>query len=183
MSESRRIVRNQKKRTLRKTQRKTQEKIRSSKKTFIQIILTNNIIDYNEDIGAGLLRTIVLAKNNVPYSHKRIADNYVVIKRMYNFHAVKATVTLSEYDLLKRYEFMPLECVTIQKVNEEIKFLKEAAFSDDLELRSDAEKIMIIRTKELKNITASAYASIPNEIYNGYKALDKYFEEITKFYK
>ena len=42
---------------------------------------------------------------------------------------------------------------------------------------------MLIRAKELKNITASAYANIPNEIYNGYKALDKYFEEITKFYK
>ena len=79
-----------------------------------ETILTKNIIDYNEDIGAGLLRTIVLAKNDVPYSHKRIADNYVVIKRMYNFHAVKATVTLTEYDLLKKYDFMPLEGLTIQ---------------------------------------------------------------------
>ncbi len=148
-----------------------------------ETILTNNIIDYNEDIGAGLLRTIVLAKNDVPYSHKRIADNYVVIKRMYNFHAVKATVTLTEYDLLKKYDFMPLEGLTIQKVNEEIEFLKSSAFSDNLEIQADAEKIMLIRAKELKNITASAYANIPNEIYNGYKALDKYFEEITKFYK
>ena len=148
-----------------------------------ETILTKNIIDYNEDIGAGLLRTIVLAKNDVPYSHKRIADNYVVIKRMYNFHAVKATVTLTEYDLLKKYDFMPLEGLTIQKVNEEIEFLKSSAFSDDLEIQADAEKIMLIRAKELKNITASAYANIPNEIYNGYKALDKYFEEITKFYK
>ncbi|MGN0018293.1 MAG: hypothetical protein ACI37S_04535 [Candidatus Gastranaerophilaceae bacterium] len=148
-----------------------------------ETILTKNIIDYNEDIGAGLLRTIVLAKNDVPYSHKRIADNYVVIKRMYNFHAVKATVTLTEYDLLKKYDFMPLEGLTIQKVNEEIEFLKSSAFSDNLEIQADAEKIMLIRAKELKNITASAYANIPNEIYNGYKALDKYFEEITKFYK
>ena len=102
---------------------------------------------------------------------------------MYNFHAVKATVTLTEYDLLKKYDFMPLEGLTIQKVNEEIEFLKSSAFSDNLEIQADAEKIMLIRAKELKNITASAYANIPNEIYNGYKALDKYFEEITKFYK
>lgn len=146
-------------------------------------ILTNNIINFNEDIGAGLLRTIVLAKSNVPYYHKRIADNYVVIKRMYNFHAVKATITLMEYDLLKSYDLEPLEGITIQKANEEIEFLKTASFSEDNLLRCDSEKIMSIRAKELKNITASAYASIPNEMFNGYKAFDKYFEEITKFNK
>ena len=137
----------------------------------------------DEDAFTALSTSALLAKSSVPYSHRRIADNYVVIKRMYNFHAVKATVTLTEYDLLKKYDFMPLEGLTIQKVNEEIEFLKSSAFSDDLEIQADAEKIMLIRAKELKNITASAYANIPNEIYNGYKALDKYFEEITKFYK
>ena len=32
------------------------------------------------------------------------------------------------------------------------------------------------------NIVASRYATVTNEIYNGYKALEKYFEEISKFY-
>ena len=35
--------------------------------------------------------------------------------------------------------------------------------------------------KELKFLEASRYASISNEIYNGYKALDQYLKEISKF--
>ena len=49
-------------------------------------------------------------------------------------------------------------------------------------LRKDADAILQIRSKELKYIIASRYSTVTNEIYNGYKALEKYFEEITKFY-
>lgn len=141
------------------------------------------ILNFDEDTGAALLRTILLSKSNIPYSHKRAADNFVVIKRMYNFHTVKAAISLSDYDLLKSYDMEPLECTTINKANDEIEFLKKWSFSENKELRRDADKIIVIRAKELKNITASAYANIPNEMYNGYKAIEKYFEEITKFYR
>jgi len=134
-------------------------------------------------MGAALLRTVLLAKNNVPYSHKRAADNFVVIKRMYNFHTVKANITLSEYELLKKYDMEPLESTTINKANDELDYMKKWSVSSNKELRHDADKLIIIRAKELKNIIASAYANIPNEMYNGYKAIEKYFEEITKFYK
>ena len=146
-------------------------------------LITKNIINFDNDLGAALLKTILLAKNNVPMSHKRTADNYVIIKRMYSSHAVKATISLSEYDLLKRYDFEPLECTTIQKANEEIEFLKKWSFANNLDLRKDADMIIVIRAKDLKNITASAYSNVPSEMYNGYKAIDKYFEEITKFYR
>ncbi len=146
--------------------------------------INNNIItNFDEDLGAGLLRTVLLAKTAVPYSHKRAADNFVVIKRMYKFHTVKAVVALAEYDLLKKYDMEPLENATINKINDEIEFLKKWSLSENKELRHDADKIIVIRAKELKNITASAYANIPNEMYNGYKAIEKYFEEITKFYR
>ena len=36
--------------------------------------------------------------------------------------------------------------------------------------------------KELKSIIASRYVKISNEIYNGYKALERYLEEITKYH-
>ncbi len=146
-------------------------------------LITKNIINFDNDLGAALLKTILLAKSDVPISHKRTADNYVVIKRMYSSHAVKATISLSEYDLLKRYDFEPLECTTIQRANEEIEFLKKWSFANNLDLRKDADTIIVIRAKELKNITASAYSNISSEMYNGYKAIDKYFEEITKFYR
>lgn len=149
------------------------------------IALNNKDINTNseEDTGAALLRTILLARSDVPYSHKRAADNFVVIKRMYNFHTVKVAVTLIEYDLLKRYDMEPLENTTINKANEELEFLKKWSLAENKELRHDADAIIVIRAKELKNIIASAYASIPNEMYNGYKAIEKYFEEITKFYQ
>lgn len=146
-------------------------------------LITRNITDFDKDIGAALLKTILIAKGGVPFSHKRTADNYVVIKRMYSSHAVKATISLSEYDLLKRYDFQPLESTTVQRANEELEFLKKWSFSNNYELRKDADMIIVIRAKELKNITASAYSNVPSEMYNGYKAIDKYFEEITKFYR
>ena len=60
---------------------------------------------------------------------------------------------------------------------------KKWSFANNLDLRKDADMIIVIRAKELKNITASAYSNVPSEMYNGYKAIDKYFEEITKFYR
>lgn len=148
------------------------------------IVSNKNVItNFEEDIGAALLRTVILAKSDIPYSHKKAADNFIVIKRIYNFHTVKVHITLSEYDLLKRYDMEPLENTTIRKANDELEFLKKWSWSDNKELRHDADAIINIRTKELKNIVASAYANISNEMYNGYKAVEKYFEEITKFYK
>jgi len=49
-------------------------------------------------------------------------------------------------------------------------------------LRKDADNLLQIRCKELKYIVASRYSTVTSEIYNGYKALEKYFEEISKFY-
>ena len=48
--------------------------------------------------------------------------------------------------------------------------------------RIDAEKLITIRTKELKLIVASKYPKYSNEINNGYMALERYFEEISKYH-
>ena len=39
-----------------------------------------------EDAFTALSTSALLAKSSVPYSHRRIADNYVIIKRIYKFH-------------------------------------------------------------------------------------------------
>lgn len=144
------------------------------------IMNEDKVINFDEDTGAALLRAVVLAKNNVPYSHKRIADNYVVIKRMYKFHAVKAAVSNTEYALLQHYNMQSLEMTSANRMTKEIEFLKNSSNGNDLNLKKDADMIMLIRAKELKNITASTYTKL-SEMNNGYKALNKYFEEITKF--
>ena len=51
----------------------------------------------------------------------------------------------------------------------------------DEKLKKDADMILEIRTKELKYIVATSYASISNEIYKGYLALENYFIEISKY--
>ena len=46
---------------------------------------------------------------------------------------------------------------------------------------NDADEIIQIRAKELKFLAASRYVNITSEIYSGYKALERYFEEISKY--
>ena len=75
-----------------------------------------------------------------------------------------------------------MEYSTIKQVNEELAYLKKWSTSSNELLRKDADELLQIRSKELKYIIESRYSSVPNEIYNGYKALERYFEEISKFY-
>ena len=130
-----------------------------------------------------LSTTALLAKNAIPASHRRVADNYVIIKRIYKFQAVQSRITNQELALLKKYDFSPLEYSTIKQINEELSYLKKWAISSNELLCEDADIIMQIRVKELKFIVASKYSTLTNEIYDGYKALERYFEEITKFYR
>lgn len=123
----------------------------------------------------------LLAKNNVPFSHRKAADNYVIIKRVFKFQAVMSRISIAEKTLLQKYDFNTLEYTTVKQMYEEIALLQKWAASSDEKLRTDAEAILEIRTKELKFLDANRYANISNEIYKGYIALESYFEEISKF--
>ncbi len=136
----------------------------------------------DDDTFTALSTSALLARSAVPYSHRRIADNYVIIKRVYRFQAVQSRITNAEIQLLKKYDFNTLEYSTIKQVNEELSYLKKWASSGNALLRQDADALLQIRCKELKYIVASRYSTVTNEIYNGYKALERYFEEISKFY-
>lgn len=135
-----------------------------------------------EDAFTALSTSALLAKSAVPYSHRRVADNYVIIKRIYRFQAVQSRISSAEKQLLKKYDFNTLEFSTIKQINDELAYLKKWSTSSNELLRKEADMLLQIRSKELKFIVASRYASITNEIYNGYKALERYFEEISKFY-
>ena len=135
-----------------------------------------------DDAFTALSTSALLAKSSVPYSHRRVADNYVIIKRVYRFQAVQSMISNAERQLLQKYDFNTLEFSTIKQINEELSYLKKWSTSSNELLRKDADALLQIRSKELKYIVASRYASISNEIYNGCKALERYFEEISKFY-
>ena len=135
-----------------------------------------------DDAFTALSTSALLAKSAVPYSHRRVADNYVIIKRIYRFQAVQSRISNSERQLLQKYDFNTLEFSTIKQINEELAYLKKWATSSNELLRKDADSLLQIRCKELKFLVASRYTSITDELYNGYKALERYFEEISKFY-
>ena len=136
-----------------------------------------------EETFTSLSTTALLAKNSVPASHRRVADNYVIIKRIYRFQAIQSRISNAELSLLKKYDFNPLEFSTIKQINEELVYLKKWAVSANEELVKDANTLIEIRAKELKYIIASKYPHNTKEINDGYKALERYFDEITKFYR
>lgn len=158
------------------------DKTASEKKTIFPTIMQSSFSS-QDDTFTSLSTSALLAKNSVPYSHKRVADNYVIIKRIYKFQVVQSHLSSQEIALLKKYDFNTLESSTIKQINEELAYLKKWAFSSNDLLRQDADDIIQIRAKELKFIVASKYSTHSEEVYDGYKALERYFEEITKFYK
>ncbi len=135
----------------------------------------------NNDKFSSLSTSSMLAKANVPLSHTLAADNYMVIKKIYGTPVVKSRISNKERALLGKYDFNQLEYTTIKQINEELELLKKWSMSLDQNLKEDADKIIEIRLKELKYLAACRYTLITNEIYNGYMALEKYFEDISKY--
>lgn len=134
-----------------------------------------------EDVFTSRSYAALLAKNIIPYSHRKIADSYVVIKKFFKFQAVASRISNSEKSLLAKYDFNTLEYTTIKQMHEELELLQKWAVSNDENLKKDSNVILEIRVKELKNIIATSYASISNELYKGYIALENYLIEISKY--
>ena len=122
-----------------------------------------------------------MAKNTIPYFHKKVADNYIIIKKVFKFQAVMPRISNVEKALLAKYDFNTLEYTTVKQMYEELALLQKWSMSQDEELKKDSDAILEIRTKELKFIVATSYANISNEIYKGYLALENYFIEISKY--
>ena len=123
----------------------------------------------------------LLVKNIIPYSHRKMADNYVIIKKVFKFQAVMPRISNTEKALLAKYDFNTLEYTTVKQMYEELELLQKWSVSADEKLKADSYAILEIRTKELKFIVATSHASISNEIYKGYLALENYFIEISKY--
>ena len=136
-----------------------------------------------ETIKHGFLR-----KNNfylrrgVPESHRRVADNFMIIKKVFGHPVVQPKITAEETELLAKYDFNPLEYSTSKQIEDEIVFLKKWSYSMSKDLQEAADRIIKIRAKELKYLIATNYVSITNHVYNGHTILEKYFEEISKYF-
>ena len=135
----------------------------------------------NDEVFTSRSYAALLAKNIIPYSHRKLADNYIIIKKVFKFQAVMPRITNTEKRLLAKYDFNTLEFTTVKQMYEELALLQKWAISTDENLKKDSDEILEIRTKELKFIVANRYANISNEIYKGYLALESYFTEISKY--
>lgn len=142
---------------------------------------TRNALN-SEDLCTDLEVSSLLAKTSVPYSHRRVANNFVLLRKICSFQVVQPRITKTEENLLSKYFFATLENTTISKMNREIVQLKDWATSTDDKLRNDSFSILEIRVKELKFILSNNYTLNSNEMYKGYKALDAYLTSITKYY-
>ena len=142
-----------------------------------------NTVDFeftdNEELDA-LSASSLIARSEIPDSHKRIADNYILIKKVYGFPVIQGQLSFEEKSLLDKYDFNRLEFSTIKQINEELNMLKAWSASINKQLRSDSDKLLAIRAKELKFLVASKYTKITNELFTGYIALERYFEIISK---
>ncbi len=136
---------------------------------------------YVDDVFTSRSFSALVAKNNIPLSHKKAADNYVIIKRVFRFQAVNGRISKTEKALLDKYDFNTLEFTTVKQMFEELALLQKWSASTDSKLRCDSDEILEIRAKELKFLAASHYAKLSNEIYRGYVALENYFTEISKY--
>lgn len=129
-----------------------------------------------------------LRKNNfylrrgVPESHRRVADNFMIIKKIFGHPVVQPRITEEEKALLARYDFNTLEYSTSKQIEDELMFLKRWSSSGDQELQEAADEIIKIRAKELKYLIATNYVTVTSRVYNGYEFLEKYFEEISKYF-
>lgn len=144
-------------------------------------LTSKSAFSHNDEAFTSRSFAALLAKNFIPYSHKKLADNYIIVKRIFKFQAVQSRITNTEKALLAKYDFNTLEYTTVKQMYEELRLLQKWSASDDEQLKKDADTIMEIRTRELKFIESNSYVNISNEIYKGYIALEHYFEEISKY--
>ena len=125
----------------------------------------------NDDLCSDLDTSALLAKASVPFSHRRIADNYVILRKICSFQVVQPRISKMETALLMKYSFNTLENTTISKINQELALLKQWSTSTNDELRADSDEILRIRVKELKFMLSNNYTVNYNEVFKGYKAI------------
>ena len=147
-----------------------------------ETVINISQIATTEDLESDLPISAILAKSAIPYSHRRIADNYVLLKKLCGFQITQPRILNTERNLLYKYNFNTLENSTIGQINTELTLLKRWSISTEDGLRKDSDNILSTRVKELKFILSNKYTTNSNELYNGYKAIELYLNEVTKFY-
>ncbi len=132
-------------------------------------------------LNGSLGKKAIVAKSSVPESHRNMADSYRIIKKIFGSIVIFCPLTRNEKELLSKFDFKALEVSSGKEIKRELDLLIKWASSINSELSYASEKIIEIRCKELKNIMTKSFAQRPNGNFDGYKLLETYFENISKY--
>ncbi len=127
-----------------------------------------------------LSMSALIARGQISQKQRQLATNYMVIKKIFGFSSVHSRINNSERAILKKYGFDLLENSTVASINHQLEQLKIWSVSSDAFVKAYADEIFEIRIKELKFLRASSYYATQNsEIYDGFRALERYIEYIA----
>ncbi len=118
-------------------------------------------------------------KSRISPRQKEIANNYMVIKKIFGFSAVNSRVSNSEAGLLRQYSLKPLEETTYRSMVNELETLIEWSKTGDALKKMHSDNIFEIRVKELKFLQANNSLLKLGELYDGYSVLEKYIEYLA----
>ena len=118
-------------------------------------------------------------KSRISPRQKEIANNYMVIKKIFGFSAVNSRVSNSEAGLLRQYSLKPLEETTYRSMVNELETLIEWSKTGDALKKMHSDNIFEIRVTELKFLQANNSLLKLGELYDGYSVLEKYIEYLA----
>lgn len=151
-----------------------------NKTTRINYYQTNQSQGAQDEFYSNINTAVALGKLHVPLKHKQLANNYVLIKKIFGFSAAPIPITRSDRAVLLRHGFAPLETTSISQVNRQIEQLKTWSNGGDILLEAYANELFEIRIKELKYLRLTITNANSVEFKDGYKALEKYVEYIAR---
>lgn len=122
-------------------------------------------------------------RGEIPESHKIIADDYMIVKKVYGYPVVAGRLNPQEAQFLSKYNFNSLELCTAKQMEEELFLLRKWKIEGAKVVQDISDKIIQIRCKELKIIMARSYKNNHNVDCLGYKTFENYLESISKYCK
>lgn len=119
-------------------------------------------------------------RSKVSIEQRALANNYVMLKKIFSYTVVQPKVTNGEYKFLDENNIAPLEYTAAKEMHDELMKIVDLTNSNNSNKIELANKIFAIRVKELKYILANVPKVRLSEMKDGYIVLDKYLEFIAR---
>ena len=92
------------------------------------------IADYTSDLDIQTFNPLgtyaMVARSEIPKDHIKVADAFMLIKKLFGFSAVHSKISFEEQKFLSIHGMNPLELSNINAINQEIITLKEKTAVD-----------------------------------------------------